>query len=1078
MGFGLVLVFLSIEVFTENSPHALASAPLWAGALGFALLPRALALLRRDGTVSPLWILVGLGLLLLSFEAAAIVAPPELGAPFAASGGSLLRLSGVAGLLAAGLAFSAAGRRRHRPGAWMTAAVLTTAGLIVGTLALVSPQPFFVVCLVAGAAGAFELWSRAIAARSRSEEFAVPRLLAGTALLSLLIVSPAAEHRRAARNVAQARAIDLPDPSKASINAVLAAERAVERVSEFDLARELPAPPAEVDLSDLAYRLWREAERDARNPVLIGFRVFDESDHLASSFSLLPATQTGRQPPAGPVAIDRHTVALVRRVTALAGVGHPWGRVEITVADWPSWDPLPPGIEVYRKLVLAGADSVRAPAALPSARPFLAFYARDGEKRDEGPTLPSRLREQVRHSSRPIAVRLHFRGEDLWGEIRPVPEGYRLVAVPGPDLMGRLLTAALLIPGLAVLAVAMGLFLSWKVLAAPAGERRDILPRGARTFRGRLVFLFVIGVLIPLFLVTYFQRSAIVARSQRDTLDHARTALGTARQVLDDYLPSVTSGREGLAAVDDVLLAWLARAVGYDLSVYAPDSSLVATSRRDLYAAGFVPDRVPAFAYVAIGLSGVQQNVGSRLVSGGHIDEITTSLSAVPGVPGVRSPALLSLLLLPQQRLAEAEASQLTAAVAAFSLIVFLASALIAGRLAIRVAKPVADLVEGTRAVASGDFSPRLAEPPDEELKELVRAFLSMSRSLKLYTEALSAEKERLATLLAHLTAGVVAYSEGGQVFLANPAAAALGGGRSEGATLEEVFPGDSMREVRRVLSNLSDSPAAADIEPRPGERWRIVTVPLPLGGEGARMAVIEDVSDVVRSNRLAAWAEMAQIIAHEIKNPLTPIRLSVEHLREVRRRGSPDFDRVLDECVTNVLKQTEELRRSAAEFMDYSRLPAPEIGRVDLAGLAAESVAAYAAAPGIRWSVDVSPEVAAQADPRLIARVLSNLLGNAVEAIGGSGGQILLTATRSGARVRVTVEDSGPGVPAANLTRLFDPYFSAKSGGTGLGLAIAKKIVEEHGGTISAENRGTGGLRVTFDLPSADTPALARAGR
>jgi len=243
-------------------------------------------------------------------------------------------------------------------------------------------------------------------------------------------------------------------------------------------------------------------------------------------------------------------------------------------------------------------------------------------------------------------------------------------------------------------------------------------------------------------------------------------------------------------------------------------------------------------------------------------------------------------------------------------------------------------------------------------------------------------------------------------------------------------------------------------------------------------MAVIEDVSDVVRSNRLAAWAEMAQIIAHEIKNPLTPIRLSVEHLREVRRRGSPDFDRVLDECVTNVLKQTEELRRSAAEFMDYSRLPAPEIGRVDLAGLAAESVAAYAAAPGIRWSVDVSPEVAAQADPRLIARVLSNLLGNAVEAIGGSGGQILLTATRSGARVRVTVEDSGPGVPAANLTRLFDPYVSAKSGGTGLGLAIAKKIVEEHGGTISAENRGTGGLRVTFDLPSADAPALAPAGR
>ena len=234
---------------------------------------------------------------------------------------------------------------------------------------------------------------------------------------------------------------------------------------------------------------------------------------------------------------------------------------------------------------------------------------------------------------------------------------------------------------------------------------------------------------------------------------------------------------------------------------------------------------MPGSEFVTIGLSGVHQTIGSRLVSEGHIDEITTSLSAIPGVPGVRSPALISLLLLPQKRLAEAEASQLTAAVAAFGLLVFVFSALIAGRLAVRVARPVADLVEGTRAVARGDFSPHLAEPPDEELRELVRAFLSMSRSLKLQTEALSAEKERLATLLAHLTAGVVAYREAGDVLLANPAAAALGGGRADGRTLEDVFPGPAMQEVRRVLQSASESPPA-DIEPRPGERWRIVTVP------------------------------------------------------------------------------------------------------------------------------------------------------------------------------------------------------------------------------------------------------------
>jgi nitrogen fixation/metabolism regulation signal transduction histidine kinase len=561
-------------------------------------------------------------------------------------------------------------------------------------------------------------------------------------------------------------------------------------------------------------------------------------------------------------------------------------------------------------------------------------------------------------------------------------------------------------------------------------------------------------------------RSTILTHSVQDTLDHARTALDTARRVLDDYLPSASGGRGNIQALDDVLIGWLANSVGYDLSVYSPDSTLVATSRRDLYAAGLVPDRIPAQAYVAIGLAGGGQSVGSRLVSDESFEEVTTALSAVPGVPGVRSPGLLSLLLLPQRRVAEAEASQLTAAVSAFSLLVFLFSALVAGRLALRVARPVADLVEGTRAVARGDFAPSIAEPPDEELKELVRAFLSMSRSLKTQTDALMEEKERIGTLLAHLTAGVVAFREGGRVLLANPAAAALGGGRADANSLEDVFPGEGMAALRRILADPSAAFQPVEFEPRPGERWRVVTVPLPLGGEGARMAVIEDVSDVVRSNRLAAWAEMAKIIAHEIKNPLTPIRLAVEHLREVWRRGSPDFDRVLEECVSRVLKQTETLRLAASEFSDYARLPAPEVRPTDVSRLLSEAAAAYAGVGGVRWALDIEPGLTAQADARLLSRVFSNLIVNAVEALAGTPGEIRVRARARDSRVFVSVEDTGPGVDPRILPRLFDPYFSAKSGGTGLGLAIAKKIVEEHGGMISAENRDRGGFRVRVDLP------------
>ncbi len=1067
VGAGLLLIFLALEARTTLDGRAFASPRVWMFAGGLAVLPAALAAMRRSMTTRAARTFRGaagfvfFGLALLAAER---IQPPALGSRLVGSPSAILRLAGLTALVLGSLALVSSslspGNRRS-----LGLAVVMTSAALAGALALVTPSPAFLTGLVGVTFVALVLWARAVG-EVRDRPAAVwPRLAAGTALLVVLAASTLSEHSRVAMAVRRAASIRIPDPTQASADAAFAAERAVESVEAFDLARQLPAPIAETDLSDLAYRIWKNGERDNRQPTVSSFEVFDAAGQPRSKFSLIPEPEFGRPLRSGPVRIDRYDVALVHRTVALFANGSRWGSVAVSTADWPEWDPLPPRIEFYRRVVLGESRTGGADAEDPP-RAIIANYARDGERRDDGPPLSDPVRAELRAHGKPVSAHLLFRGEDLWGEVRAIPDGYRLVAVPGPDFFGRLLTAALLLPGISILAgVAMVLFL-WRFLAARRSSG-TFFPEGLRTFRGRLVGLFVLVVMVPLFAVTFFIRTTIVERSGRDTLDHARTGLETARKVLDDYIPSATGGRGALGSIDDEILAWLANAVGYDLSVYAPDSTLLATSRRDLYSAGLVPDRVPAAAYVAIGLSGSGQQVGSRIVAESRLEEITTDLSSIPGAPGVRSPALLSILLLPQQRVAEAEASQFTAAVSAFSLLVFLVSALIAGRLAVRVARPVADLVAGTRAVAAGDFSPRLAEPPDEELRELVRAFLSMSRSLKEQTEALSAEKERLAALLSHMTAGVVAYREDGAVVLANPAAAALGGGRSDGETIEDVFPGRAMAAVRSVLADDSVSLSAVEIEAHPGERWRVVTVPLPLGGEGTRMAVLEDISDVVRSNRLAAWAEMARIIAHEIKNPLTPIRLSVEHLREVWRRGTGNFEAVLEECVSNVLRQTEELRRAASEFSDYARLPAPEMSRTDVSRLAREAAAAYAGAPGIRWDLRVDDGLIAEADARLLGRVFSNLLGNAVEALSGRTGEITLIALSDQARTRITVEDSGPGVVPGNLTRLFDPYFSAKSGGTGLGLAIAKKIVEEHGGRITAENRQEGGFRVMFDLPS-----------
>src|SRR5262249_50260955 len=256
--------------------------------------------------------------------------------------------------------------------------------------------------------------------------------------------------------------------------------------------------------SDLAYRLWRDGERASGTPGLIAYRVIDSSGQLRSSFSLIPESRRDSASSVGHVVVDRYDLALVRRSASLAESGKAWGRVDVAVADWPAWDPLPPRIDVYRRLVSGGASAAAHP---PAPRPLVASYAPDGEKRDEGPTLPARILDRLRRGAPTAPAPLRFRGQQLRGEGRKRPAGFLLVAVPGPDLLGRLLRAALLLPALALLAAALGAIVLWRLLATPREARHEILPPGVRTFRGRLVAFFVLGVMIPLLAVTLYLHS-------------------------------------------------------------------------------------------------------------------------------------------------------------------------------------------------------------------------------------------------------------------------------------------------------------------------------------------------------------------------------------------------------------------------------------------------------------------------------------------------------------------------------------------------------------------------------------------
>jgi len=233
---------------------------------------------------------------------------------------------------------------------------------------------------------------------------------------------------------------------------------------------------------------------------------------------------------------------------------------------------------------------------------------------------------------------------------------------------------------------------------------------------------------------------------------------------------------------------------------------------------------------------------------------------------------------------------------------------------------------------------------------------------------------------------------------------------------------------------------------------------------------------DLERSNRLAAWAEMARQVAHEVKNPLTPIQLSAEHLRRVWRDRSEDFSATLETCTQTILKQVRILRGMVTEFSAFARPPAPELESHDLAPILAEVLAPYESAlpPEVALSLDVAPRVPrVRADRRLLERGIVNLLENALQAV-GERGWIRVALRSADGRVVIEVRDSGPGVDPEIRDRIFEPFFSTKTSGSGLGLALVKKIAEDHGGGVALESGGREGTRAILWLPAEEEPGRA----
>jgi nitrogen fixation/metabolism regulation signal transduction histidine kinase len=403
-----------------------------------------------------------------------------------------------------------------------------------------------------------------------------------------------------------------------------------------------------------------------------------------------------------------------------------------------------------------------------------------------------------------------------------------------------------------------------------------------------------------------------------------------------------------------------------------------------------------------------------------------------------------------------------------------------------KLSAPLGLLAQSTRAIAKGDFTQINPVQSRDELGALTLSFNRMTRQLADASAAVEKKQQQLEgakiyleSILAHLSSGVLTFDERFHLRAANPRA-----GEILGADLSALrglpLPAWGSRDI--ALHPLAHAVAeqfelSADKEWRkqiefssPGEKRMLLVRGTHLPGtvENGYVVVFDDITHLLQAQRDAAWGEVARRLAHEIKNPLTPIQLSAERLEhKLAAKLSPPDAEVLTRSTQTIVNQVAALKSMVDAFAEYARSPRLNLHSLDLNQLVREVLALYESS-GARIEVALAGGLPLiNGDATLLRQVMHNLLRNAEDALSGAPQpEITVRTEADGNRVRLSIEDNGSGFPEQLMGRLFEPYVTTKSKGTGLGLAIVKKIVDEHHGLIQAQNIEPHGARVSIQLP------------
>lgn len=421
-------------------------------------------------------------------------------------------------------------------------------------------------------------------------------------------------------------------------------------------------------------------------------------------------------------------------------------------------------------------------------------------------------------------------------------------------------------------------------------------------------------------------------------------------------------------------------------------------------------------------------------------------------------------------------------------LIVF-AATWIGFHIAKSITVPIEKLVQATKEVSKGNLSVKVEDPASDEIGTLIESFNQMISDLKTSQENIAqktaeqeARKQYIETILNAINTGVIALDAQGSITTINPSARdmlAIPGKNVTGQHYKDILSHDRYRDfLKNIDAAMKSKYRLADKEIQlvlNGQQTTIALTLTPLKQPGqdfsGMIVVLDDLSQLIKAQRMAAWKEVAQRVAHEIKNPLTPIQLNAERIIKNLKRAEPGGSDIIDQGARVIIQEAQTIKSLVDEFSDFARLPKINLQPASVHDIIGQVVTMFRGIfADVQFDMVLSPDVPAslQLDPEQMKRVFINLIDNAIDAMNKKGKIFIHTFyDREANQVRIEVSDTGPGILIEDKDKLFLPHFSTKKKGTGLGLAIVSQIIKEHNGAVQVHNNRPGGAKFTLQLPA-----------